>query len=124
VKDQRTLFLQQAPIRFAKQREVCSTFSVVEGMHIAPDATMADGIDKPFADPSASGPHSVQNGVSTAILKIIFCILIPARLVRDGLASPVSAGRKKNDNHHRSLPGTEQLLRFAATGKERRESLL
>ena len=54
VKDQRTLFLQQAPVRFSSQRQDCKTFSVVEGVHIAPDATMADGIDKPFTDPSAS----------------------------------------------------------------------
>ncbi|HMH31727.1 MAG TPA: hypothetical protein VK543_01790, partial [Puia sp.] len=53
VKDQRTLFLQQAPVRFANQRQICSTFSTVEGVHIAPDATMADGIDKPFAEPSS-----------------------------------------------------------------------
>ena len=53
VKEQRTLFLQQAPIRFSAAREECKTFSVVEGLHIAPEATMADGIDKPFAEPSS-----------------------------------------------------------------------
>jgi hypothetical protein len=53
VKEQRTLFLQQAPVRFSAARKECRTFSVVEGLHIAPDATMADGIDKPFAEPSS-----------------------------------------------------------------------
>ncbi len=53
VKEQRTLFLEQAPIRFPVVREDCRTFSVVEGVHIAPDATMADGIDKPFPEPSS-----------------------------------------------------------------------
>jgi hypothetical protein len=53
VKEQRTLFLQQAPIRFPAAREECRTFSVLESLHIAPDATMADGIDKPFAAPSS-----------------------------------------------------------------------
>ena len=53
VKEQRTLFLQQAPVRFRVGREECRTFSVVEGVHIAPDATMADGIDKPFTEPSS-----------------------------------------------------------------------
>jgi hypothetical protein len=52
VKDQRTLFLQQAPIRFPFVREDCRTYSVVEGVHIASDATMADGIDKPFPETS------------------------------------------------------------------------
>lgn len=53
VKEQRTLFLQQAPVRFPATREECRTFSVVEGVHFAPDATMADGIDKPFDGPSS-----------------------------------------------------------------------
>ncbi len=53
VKEQRTLFVQQAPIRFSAAREECRTFSVLEGLHIAPDATMADGIDKPFAEPGS-----------------------------------------------------------------------
>ena len=53
VKEQRTLFLQQAPVRFPVAREECKTFSVVEGVHIAPDATMADGVDKPFAESSS-----------------------------------------------------------------------
>jgi hypothetical protein len=53
VKEQRTLFLQQAPIRFPVVREDCKTFSVVEGVHIASDATMSDGVDKPFAEPSS-----------------------------------------------------------------------
>ncbi len=50
VKEQRTLFIQQAPIRYPAAREECRTFSVVEGLHMAPDATMADGIDKPLAE--------------------------------------------------------------------------
>lgn len=53
VKEQRTLFLQQAPVRFSVGREDCKTFSVVEGVHIAPDVTKADGIDKPFPEPSS-----------------------------------------------------------------------
>ncbi|MGZ8543789.1 MAG: hypothetical protein ACXWV0_00770, partial [Flavisolibacter sp.] len=53
VKEQRTLFLQQAPVRFPAAREECRTFSVLEGLHIAPDASMADGIDKPFKEPSS-----------------------------------------------------------------------
>lgn len=53
VKEQRTLFLQQAPVRFQVLRQDCKTFSVVEGVYMAPDATMADGVDKPFAEPSS-----------------------------------------------------------------------
>jgi hypothetical protein len=53
VKDQRTLFLQQAPVRFSAAREECRTFSVVEGVHVAHDAAMADGVDKPFGEPSS-----------------------------------------------------------------------
>lgn len=53
VKEQRTLYLQQAPVRFPFGRENCRTFSVVEGVHIAPDATMANGIDKPFPESSS-----------------------------------------------------------------------
>lgn len=53
VKQQRTLFLQQAPVRFPAAREECKNFSVVEGLYIAPDATMADGIDHPFKEPSS-----------------------------------------------------------------------
>ncbi|WP_138478537.1 hypothetical protein [Dyadobacter bucti] len=53
VKEQRTLFLQHAPVRFSVGREDCRTFSVLEGVHIAPDATMANGVDKPFAEPGS-----------------------------------------------------------------------
>jgi hypothetical protein len=53
VKEQRTLFLQPGQIRFPIVRQECETFSVVEGVYMAPDATMADGIDKPFEEPSS-----------------------------------------------------------------------
>lgn len=53
VKEQRTLFLQQAPVRLPDARKECRTFSVAEGLYIAPNATMADGIDKSFDGPSS-----------------------------------------------------------------------
>lgn len=53
VKEQKTLFLQHAPVRFSGNKALCQTFRVVEGLHIAPDATMADGVDKPFEEASS-----------------------------------------------------------------------
>lgn len=53
VKEQRTLFVQQAPIRFGGGKRQCRTFSLVEGVYMAPDASMADGINKPFKEPAS-----------------------------------------------------------------------
>lgn len=50
VKEQRTLFLQNGPIRYAPVRRICETYSVVEGVYMAPDATMANGLDKAFEE--------------------------------------------------------------------------
>jgi len=103
VKEQRTLFLQPGAIRYPIARQNCETFSVVEGVYMAPDATMADGVDKPFETPASretlgakwSKYHDPENN-----------FLYPYPNARLGfvLASPILYLQEGNRKIHITLP--------------------